>query len=69
VDWIRLMPDKNKWRTLVSTVITLLIPHIKGNFLISCSPFSYVRTLLNGVADFTLQVICLGNGPAFFHKK
>jgi hypothetical protein len=38
VDFIRLVSARNKWRTLVSTFSTLLIPHITGYFLISCSP-------------------------------
>jgi hypothetical protein len=54
VDWIRVMSDKNKWRALVSTVITLLVPYIAGNFLINFSPVGFLRTLLNGVADLTL---------------
>jgi hypothetical protein len=33
--WINLAQDKNKWLTLVSTVIILRVPYVAVNFLTS----------------------------------
>jgi hypothetical protein len=30
VDWIHLVQDKDKWRTLVNTVINLRVPYRRG---------------------------------------
>ena len=34
-------------------VITLMVPYSAGKFSINFSPVGFLRTLLNGVADFT----------------
>ena len=35
-DWMELAQDKDRWRTLVSTVMNLRVPKTAGNFLTSC---------------------------------
>ena len=51
VDWIRLTQDRDRWRTLVSTVMNLRVPRNAGNFLTSCKPVSFSRrTLHHGVS-------------------
>jgi hypothetical protein len=37
MDWIELAHDRDKWRTLVNTVINLRVPKIAGNFLSGCT--------------------------------
>ena len=51
VDWIGLAQDRDRWRTLVSTVMNLRVPWNAGNFLTSCKPVSFSRrTLQHGVS-------------------
>ena len=51
VDWIGLAQDRDRWRTLVSTVMNLRVPWNAGNFLTSCTPVSFSRrTLHHGVS-------------------
>ena len=51
VDWIGLARDRDRWRTLVSTVMNLRVPWNAGNFLTSCKPVSFSRrTLHHGVS-------------------
>jgi len=51
MDWIGLAQDRDRWRTLVSTVMNLRVPWNKGNFLTSCKPVSFSRwTLHHGVS-------------------
>jgi len=46
MDWIGLAQDRDRWRTLVSSV-----PSNAGNFLNSCKPVSFSRrTLHHGVS-------------------
>ena len=50
MDWIGLSEDRDRWRTLVITVMNLRVLQNAGNFLTSCEPVSLSRrTLLNGV--------------------
>ena len=35
-DWMELAQDRDRWRTLVSTVMNLRVPENAGNFLTSC---------------------------------
>ena len=52
VDWIGLAQDRDRWRTLVSTVMNLRVPWNTGNFLTSCKPVSCSGTTLHhGVSD------------------
>ena len=54
VDWIGLAQDRDRWRTLVSTVMNLRVPSNAGNFLISCKPVSFSRrTLHRGVSKYS----------------
>jgi hypothetical protein len=51
VDWTGLAQDRDRWRTLVSAVMNLLVPWNAGNFLTSCKPVSCSgRTLHHGVS-------------------
>ena len=51
VDWIGLAQDRDRWRTLVCTVVNLQVPWNAGNFLTSCKPVSCSRrTLHHGVS-------------------
>jgi hypothetical protein len=55
MDWIDLAQDRERWRTLVTAVMSLRVLQNAGNFLTSGKPFSYSRiTLLHRVSiDFT----------------
>jgi hypothetical protein len=35
VDWIHLAQDRDRWRALVNTVMSLCVPQNAGNFLTS----------------------------------
>jgi len=51
MDWIGLIQDRDRWRTLVSAVMSLRVPGNAGNFLTSCKPVSFSRrTLHHGVS-------------------
>ena len=50
MDWIGLAQDRDGWRRLVSVVMNLRVPWNAGNFLTSCKPVSFSRTLHNGVS-------------------
>ena len=51
MDWIGLAEDGNRWRTLVSAVMNLLVPWNVGNFLTSCKPVSCSsRTVHHGIS-------------------
>ena len=51
MDWIGLAQDRDRWRTLVSTVMNLRVPWNVGNYLTSCKPVSFSRrTLHHGVS-------------------
>ena len=51
MEWIGLAQDRDRWRTLVSTVINLRVPWNAGNFLTSCKPVGFSRrTLHHGVS-------------------
>ena len=52
MDWIGLAQDRDGWRTLVSAVMSLRVPWNAGNFLTSCKPVSFSRTLHHGVSKY-----------------
>ena len=53
VDWIGLAQDRDRWRTLVSTVMNLRVPWNAGDLLTSCKPVSFSRrTLHHGLSKY-----------------
>jgi len=51
MNWIGLVQDRDRWRTLVSAVMNLRVPWNGGNFLTSRKPVSFSRrTLHHGVS-------------------
>jgi len=53
MDWIGLAQDRDRWRTLVSAVMNLVVSWNAGNILTSCKPVSFSRrTLHHGVSKF-----------------
>ena len=44
MDWIGLVQDRDRWRTLVSAVMN---PRNAGNFLNSCKPVNFSRRALH----------------------
>ena len=53
MDWIGLAQDRDRWWTLVSTVMNLRVPWNAGNFLTRCKPVSFSRrTLHHGVSKW-----------------
>jgi hypothetical protein len=49
MDWIDMAQDGDRWWTLVSAIMNFRIPQNAGNFLTSCGPVSFSRTLLHVV--------------------
>ena len=47
MDCIGLAQDRDRWRTLVSEVMSLRVPWNVGNFLTSCKPVSFSRRTLH----------------------
>jgi hypothetical protein len=43
MDWIDLAQDRDKWRSVVNTVMKLRVPYIAGKFLNSCTTGGFSR--------------------------
>ena len=51
MDWIDVAQDRDRWRTVVTTVVNLRVPLNAENFLSSLGRFSFLgRTLHHGVS-------------------
>jgi hypothetical protein len=50
MDWIELAQVRGRWGALLNAVMNLRVPQHAENFLTSCKPVSFSRTVLHGVS-------------------
>ena len=46
VDWISMVQDRDRWRSVVNAVMKLRVPQNAGNFFTSLGSFSFSRRTL-----------------------
>ena len=52
-NWMELSQDRGRWRALVSTVMNLRVPKMRGISRVAAEPVSFSRrTLLHGVSKY-----------------
>ena len=53
-DWVELAQDRDRWRTLVSTVMNLRVPKMRRISWLAAEPVSFSRrALLHGVSKYS----------------
>jgi hypothetical protein len=56
MDWFDLAQDGDRWRGLVNAAMNLRVPLNAGNFLTTCNPISFSRTVLHGVSKIVSRI-------------
>ena len=66
-DWMELAQDRDRWRSLVSTVMNLRVPKMRGISWLAAEPVSFSRrTLLHAVSkySYTYPNLCMSSWRA-----